>query len=147
MQLKNTKSGNIQLFFYKTQKGVKEPILDFVHIPGGATVEIEDSVFEACRKSKTRVQGIKLVETQLVEDTIGAQVQTDKKPLVIKEYYETGETREVSLVDEMVKDGTLVILQRVAVSQEQIDKFLNGQGISIKDMSAEQKLALYDKLA
>lgn len=147
MQLKNTKSGNIQLFFYKNQKGVKEPVLDFVHIPGGATVEIEDSVFEACRKSKTTVPEIKLVETALVEDNIGAQVKSDKKPLVIKEYYETGVTKSVSLVDEMVKDGTLVITQRVAVSEEQIDKFLNGKGIPVKDMSQEQKLALYDKLA
>lgn len=147
MQLKNNASRNIQLFYYMAKNNKSEPTLDFVHIPGGATVEIDDDIYLACCKSKTTVNEIKLVETPLVEDNIGAVVQTDKKPLVIKEYYETGRQIEISLVASLIKSGELSVVQRVSVTMAEIEKHLASKGIPVKDMADEQKLALYDQLA
>ena len=132
MQLKNNESRNRQFYFYKKTAGSKTQSLEVLHIPGGG-------------KTTVRVMEERMVP--LDKDNIGAQMKTDGEILMIKEYYDTGRTKEVNLVKELIKEGKLAVTERPHVKMETIDAFLNAQGISVKDMPEDAKLALYDKLA
>lgn len=147
MQLKNNENRNHQFFFYKKVEGRKEPVLDYVHVPGGATVELEDEVFEAICKTKTTVSVIEEITVPLDEATVGANLKNGKDVLTMKEYNDTGKKKTVSLVRKLISSGKLTVVERPAVPMDVINKVLNDNGISIKDMSDEQKQALYDKLA
>ena len=148
MQLKNNQTRNAQFYFWKESKDkTKAPTLEYVHIPGGATVEIDDDIFRALCASRTEVRVMKEVETKLDESNIGADIKTGKESLIIKEYYETGETRTVNLLKEAIKDGDFTIIERVKVGMPSFDKLLVDNGIDIVKMSEDAKLALYDKLA
>lgn len=146
MQLKNNRPCNVQFFFYK--KEGKESVLDVVHIPGGATVELDDDIWSSIRKSKTEIEVMEERIVTLDKENIGANVELGDEKYTIKEYYATGERKTVSLVDEMVKKGELLIVERAKVTMEVIDKVLAGNGIpGVKDLAEDAKLALYDKLA
>ena len=147
MQLKNNESRNHQFFYHKKVEGSKASTVDYIHIPGGATVEIEDDVFAALCKSQTVVSVIEERMVPLDKDNVGTQMKTDGEILMIKEYYDTGRTKEVNLVKELIKEGKLAVTERPHVKMEAINAFLNAQGISVKDMPEDAKLALYDKLA
>lgn len=146
MQIKNNETRNLQFFFYKKDKTGKA-VLDFVHIPGGATVDLDDSVYKALTSSVTEVEVMREEVVPLDDSNIGADVKTGKESLVIKEYYNTGETRKVNLVLEAVRKGSLTIVERVKVGMPEVEKVLAANGIATKDMSDDAKLALYDKLA
>ena len=146
MQLKNNQTRNAQFFFWKTGKDKKQT-LEYVHIPGGATVEIDDAIFKAITSSRTEVRVMKEVETKLDDTNIGADIKTGKETLVIKEYYETGETREVNLLLEAIKDGEFTVIERVKVTMAQVEEVLKANGVDFKAMDEDTKLALYDKLA
>lgn len=147
MQLKNTESRNRQFYFYKKTAGAKQPSLELLHIPGGATVEVDDDIFAAICKGTTTVRVMEERMVPLDKDNIGTQMKTDGEILMIKEYYDTGRTKEVSLVKELIKEGKLVIAERPRISMEEIDKALVASGVPIKDMTDDAKLALFDKLA
>lgn len=149
MQLKNNQTRNAQFYFWKESKDKKKaPTLEYVHIPGGATVEIDDDIFRALCASRTEVRVMKEVETKLDESNIGADIKTGKESLTIKEYYETGETRTVNLLKEAIKDGDFTIIERTKVGMDVVDKVLSDNGVpGVKDMPEDAKLALYDKLA
>ena len=146
MQIKNNETRNLQFFFYKKDKAGKA-VLDFVHIPGGATVELDDSVYKALTSSVTEVEVMREEVVPLDDSNIGADVKTGKEALVIKEYYSTGKTRKVNLVKEAIKSGSLTIVERVKVGMQDIDAILVKNGVDVKDMPEDVKLALYDKLA
>ena len=147
MQLKNNQTRNVQFYFWKEGKN-KKVSLEYVHIPGGATVEIDDDVFKALCASRTEVRVMKEVETKLDESNIGADIKTGKEALTIKEFYETGESRSVNLLKEAIKDGDFTIIERAKVGMEVVNEVLAKHGIpGIKDMPEDAKLALYDKLA
>lgn len=151
MQLKNNLTRNAQFYFWKESKdkdGKKKPAtLEYVHIPGGATVELEDSIFNALTASLTDVKVLKEVETLLDDSNIGADIKSGKEVLTIKEYFETGETRTVNLLKEAIKNGEFTIVERVKVGMPAVDELLAKHGIpGIKDMPEDAKLALYDKL-
>lgn len=142
MQLKNNLIGNVQLHFSKgTGKSYE---VEYVHIPGGATVELEDEIFEQLCKPLTKVAVMERV-VEPIESEV--PVQMDKKPVLLTEYYDTGETRLVNLFREQIKRGDFTVVERVKVGMDTIDKFLAGQGVSIADMPEERKLELYNKLA
>lgn len=145
MQLKNNQTRQVQFYFYR--KDGKDSVLDFVHIPAGATVEIADEVFDAICASVTEVAELEEVETVLDDSNIGATITNGKDKYSIKEYYETGRTRKVNLVKEAIKQGHLTIVSRPKVSMELINKKLAELGIPVKDMSDDAKLALYDSVA
>ena len=65
---------------------MKEGVVDFVDIGGGGSVEMEECVLEGCGKWKSGVEGMKVVESEVVEERIGGEVESDKKRVVIKEY-------------------------------------------------------------
>ena len=143
MQLKNNTPGNVQLYFPAKKNG--QEVVDYVHIPHGATVEIEDELFLKLTSSMTEVKEWKEVVSEI--ETGANPIQIGKDSVKVKDYFETGVTRKVNLLKERIKAGDFTIVERVAVAPVDIDKFLNAQGISIKEMSDEQKQALYDKLA
>lgn len=145
MQLKNNQTRNQQFYFHKKSGSKTE--LSVIHIPAGATVEMDDAVFKAICSGKTEVQVLREEMVELTQDNIGAVIENDKKPLTMREFYETGETKTVNLVQELIKEGKLIVVERVKVGMAEIDKKLVESGIPIKDMSEDAKLALYDKLA
>lgn len=145
MQIRNAQSRHVQFFFYKDVDGT--PTQDFVHIPGGATVELDDKLFETICAAKTVVDEMREVNVVLDEANIAANVKMGKEILTVKEYVPTGKRVTVSLVREMIKRGDLEIVERPAIAMADVDAFLNAQGISVKEMDDEQKMALYDKLA
>lgn len=146
MQLKNNRPCNVQFFFLK--KKDKECVQDFVHIPGDATVELDDDIWAAIRKSKTEIEVMEERVVVLDKENVGANVELGDEKYTIKEYYLTGERKTVSLVDEMVKRGELSVVTRPQVTMEVIDKVLTANGIAgVKEMPEDAKLALYDKLA
>lgn len=147
MQLKNNESRNHQFFYHKKVEGSKTSTVDFIHIPGGATVEIEDDVFAALCKSQTVVSVIEERMVPLDKDNVGAQMKTDGEILMIKEYYDTGRKKKVSLIKELIKDGKLTVVSRPGVSLDEAKAFLNGKKISVKEMSDDEVMALYDELA
>lgn len=145
MQLKNNQTRNQQFYFHKVSG--KKSELAVIHIPAGATVEMDDSVFKALLESRTEVQVMREDTVVLNKDNIGADIENDQKPLTIREFYETGETKVVNLVQELIKEGKLLVVERVKVGMADVDKVLEANGISVKDMPEDAKLALYDKLA
>lgn len=146
MQLKNNQPCNMQFYFWKKDSNGK-PVLDFVHLPGGATIELDDNIYKAITSSLTEVAVMEERVQVLDEANVGAEIKTGKEVLTIKEYYHTGETKKVNLVKEALKKGELSIVERVKIGMADIDKFLIANKVDIKDMPDEVKLALYDKLA
>ncbi|WJN63691.1 hypothetical protein Erwinia_phage_Aioli_00043 [Erwinia phage Aioli] len=142
MQLKNNLSGNVQLYYPVKKNG--QPDVDFIHIPGGATVELDDKVFEALCKPLTTIKLQRMVETEIEGE---AEVKMDKKNVLIKEFYETGEVKIVNLFKEQIKKGDFTVVERPSIAKDAKLAVLNQNGISVKDLSDEQIDALYDKLA
>lgn len=140
MQLRNNETRSVQ-FFYRDADGA----VQFVHIPAKTTVELDDKIFTQLLKSKTQVSIMELRETTIEGDTKVTMVDS-KKDAVIKEYYDTGKTKTVSLVQYSIDNGDLTIVERVKVPQAAIDQFLTENGVAVKDMPEEKKLELYDKL-
>lgn len=141
MQLKNNGNGNIQFHYSVTKNGL--PDVDYIHIPGGATVEIEDEIFAQLCGSQSTGQEMEEIDSPIEND---AAVLMDKKQVRVVEYIATGRTRPINLVKAMIKEGYLTIVSRPRMSMEDIDKKLEAAGIPTKDMSDEAKLALVDKL-
>lgn len=145
MQLKNNKSGNVQFFFLK--KEGKEVVTDFVHLPGNATVEIDDDIYAAMCKSKTEVEVLEERVVVLDKESVGANVELGDVAYTIKEYYPTGKRKTVSLVQHMISKGDLTVVERPGVSLDEMKKVINEHGVSVKDMADDAVMALYDKLA
>ncbi|HEI0612405.1 TPA: hypothetical protein SIF59_004288 [Escherichia coli] len=141
MQLKNNTPANVQLYFTVKKNGRDE--VDFIHIPGKATVEIDDKIFKQLTTSKTEVR-VKREEVQEIETE--NPVTMDKRKLTVKEYYDTGETKVVNLMLERIKAGEFTVVERVAISEKEMDAVLVANNIKIEGMTPEQKVALYDKL-
>lgn len=149
MQLKNNQTRNRQFYFMRKEgkKGEELVVQDFIHIPGLATVELPDEVFEQLCRVPTTVEVYKRVETELTEDNIGADIKHDKKPLTVVDFQTTGERKTVNLVREAIKAGELEVVEGVARTIDQIAKFLSGMGIDTAKMDEAQQRALYNKLA
>ena len=114
MQLKNNQTRNAQFYFWKEGKNKKET-LEYVHIPGGATVEIDDQVFKALTASRTEVRVMKEVETKLDEASSGADVKTGKDTLIVKGLvnYKALTARGVPIKD-MTEDAKLALYDQLA---------------------------------
>ncbi|APD19716.1 hypothetical protein PP101_59 [Pectobacterium phage PP101] len=145
MQLRNNQSRNVQLYFWKDNKETKQKQLEYVHIPGGATVEIEDDIFKQLTESKSESRELR----EEILNVEGAEVMhlDSKLKVGIKEYFETGKVKTVNILSEEIKAGLFTVVSRAKVSGEQINQLLIDNGVNIKDMPDEKKLELYDKLA
>lgn len=143
MQLKNNKAGNVHFFFHREASKDKPAELDYIHIPGNATVEIEDKIFNQLCASRTRVNVQERVVTPLECEV---PVTLDRKQVNIVDYFPTGEVKYVNLLLDAIKEGTFTIVDRPAVTMKVIDEVLTGNGVDISKMGDDQKLALYDKL-
>lgn len=141
MILKNNRSGNAQLFY--TTKDQNGPKVDYVHIPGGATVELEDEIFELLCAPTTLIREQTVEEVEIEGE---AEIKMDKKNVSIKEFYETGKTHVVNLFREQIKAGDFTVIERPKTSKEIMLKVLAQNGVSSDKLSDEQIVALYDKL-
>jgi len=142
MQLKNNLDANVQLHYPVKKNGVAD--VEYIHIPGGATVEIDDDIFALLCKPLTRVELHEEV-SEVLESEV--PVKLDKNQVKIKQFIPTGKFREVNLLKQRIKDGEFTVVERPAVSEEAIDKFLTAQKIDISKMSVEDKQSLFNKLA
>lgn len=141
MQLKNNGTCNVQLHYSVEKNGKLE--VEYVHIPGGATVELDDKLFAKLCASKTTIEEMELVEGPIEGDV---PVKMGKEDVIIKEFYSTGKTREVNLLQERIKRGEMTVVSRPAVSMETINKTLAANHIDPSKLDEEAKLALYEKL-
>lgn len=142
MQIKNSQTRHMQFYFYReVKKG--ESKLEYVHIPAGATVELPDEIYKALLASKTEVPVVEEVVTKIEGDT---KVEMDRKPVEVKDYYETGETRVVNLFSESIKAGELIVVSRPSVTMKEVEEVLTANGVVFANMSEDAKLALYEKL-
>lgn len=144
MQIKNNQSRNAQFFYYRQKTGTKVQELALIHIPGGATVELDDSIFKALCSSRTEVNVMREVVSEIESEV---PVTMDKKPVLVKEYYETGETKTVNLLQESIKAGDFTIVERPKATMSDIDAVIVTHGLDPKGMAEDAKLALYEKLA
>lgn len=144
MQIKNNQTRNAQFFYYRQKAGSKAQELALVHIPGGATVELDDAIFKTLCASQTEVNVMKEVVSEIESEV---PVTMDKKAVQVKEYYETGETKTVNLLLESIKVGEFTIVERPKATMADIDAVLVASGLDPKGMAEDAKLALYDKLA
>lgn len=144
MQLKNSGVGNIQLAFNKKVDG--NSVVDYVHIPGGATVELDDKIFAQLIATKTPVAEQKEVRTEMTEELVGSDVKVGKETLTIVEYTPTGNNKEVNLVREMIKAGTLIVVERPKADMKVVDALLAKNKVAVDGMSEDDKLAMYNKL-
>lgn len=142
MLLKNNLDGNVQLYYATTVND--RPDVKYVHIPGKATVELDDKIYQALLKPKTEVRLKRMVETTVEGES---EVKMDKKNVIIKDFEDTGETKMVNLFEEQIKAGDFSIVERVKVTKEQMLKVLAEHSIVADKMSDEQISALYNKLA
>ncbi|MBG6242983.1 MAG: hypothetical protein EKE20_14695 [Candidatus Symbiopectobacterium sp. Dall1.0] len=159
MQLKNNLTANLQFNYrknigkmvtYHDEAGNKitkpeKPKLAMIHIPGGATVEIDDDVYNELLKGKTEVQQY-IDVTNEIED---AEIKMDKHKLSITERQFTGKTKEVNLFNEAIKCGDLSIVEKpvVNISKEQMLKEIHEAGVNMANNAADKEIALvYEKL-
>jgi len=141
MQLKNNQQCNVQLFYPVKKNGRQE--VDYIHIPGGATVEIEDDVFAKLTAPVTEVTIWDKEVVQVEDDSMG---KLDNKRVSITEFYDSGKTRKINLLLERIRLGEFTIVERAKVSEKSIDEVLAANGIDFSKMDAEAKANLYNKL-
>lgn len=141
MLLKNNTRGHVQLMYPTVVN--KQPDVNYVHIPAGATVEIKDEIFAALCKPLTTIRIQREVQS-VVEGE--AEVKMDKKDLLIKDYFDTGETKVVNLFKEQIKNGDFTVVEHPSVAKEVKIAVLNQNHIAAKDLSDEQIDELYNKL-
>lgn len=160
MILKNNTKANVQFFVRVNPKEVIETINQFgnkmvtpakpevklIHIPGEATVEIDDDLYEALANTTTTVSGYRDVVTEIE----GADVTMVGEQLSITERLPDGTTREVNLFKQLIKEHTLILIteeEKETLTNEQIIEELSGMGVTLASgMSTEQIRNLYERL-
>lgn len=140
MQVRNNKVGNLQLHYSAGKDKV-----EYVAIPGEATVIIEDDIYAKLLKTKTTVTVRRRVETE-IESGSENDTLIDKKKAIEVSFEETGETKSISLIETLFEDGTLTMVERPKVAMEIIEALLAENKVNFKDLSDEDKAALYNKL-
>ena len=125
------------------QKPAK-PVLKHIAIPSEAEVELDDDIFEKMTKTKTTAQ----VYDEQWEDIDG--LKDPKIKLKRKILVPTGKTRTISLVQERIRMGELVITEKPkskATIQEMVDKLREMKiNITKESHSNEEVTDLYERL-
>ena len=126
-----------------------KPELKLIHIPAMATVEIEDSLWEAATLGSTLIKCTEEVRepikgVDLGKDEHGVAIVATTSTLI-----ETGETKRVNLVEQMVVEGRISIIKPVAnnLTIEEMQIALKEHGVpTAKDATIEAVEALYNKV-
>ena len=125
------------------QKPAK-PVLQHIAIPSEAEVELDDDIFEKMTMTKTTAQ----VYDEQWEDIDG--LKDPKVKLKRKILVPTGKTRTISLVQERIRMGELVITEKPkskATIQEMVDKLREMKiNITKESHSNEEVTELYERL-
>ena len=125
------------------QKPAK-PVLKHIAIPSEAEVELDDDIFEKMTKTKTTAQ----VFDEVWEDIDG--LKDPKVKLKRKILVPTGKTRTISLVQERVRLGDLVITEKPKsklTTQQMVEKLKEMKITITKETHTEDDIVvLYEKL-
>lgn len=125
------------------QKPAK-PVLKHIAIPSEAEVELDDDIFEKMTKTKTTAQ----VYDEQWEDIEG--LKDPKVKLKRKILVPTGKTKTISLVQERIRMGELVITEKPKSKltlQQMVEKLKEMKIIITKESHTEEDVtALYEKL-
>ena len=125
------------------QKPAK-PVLKHIAIPSEAEVELDDDIFEKMTKTKTTAQ----VYDEQWEDIDG--LKDPKVKLKRKLLVPTGKTRTISLVQERIRMGELVITEKPKsklTTQQMVEKLKEMKIVITKETHSEEDvLSLYEKL-
>ncbi|MBI0275415.1 hypothetical protein I6H07_06145 [Hafnia alvei] len=124
----------------------EKPDIKFIHIPAGATVVIEDDLYQALVKAQTSVQGF----TDVVSDIEGTELLLGKDKLKITERVQNGSFRTVSLFALAVKAGEILVIDDSASENDKMDmqiRFIKSLGIPVDDsMTPAQVCDIYTRL-
>ena len=125
------------------QKPAK-PVLKHIAIPSEAEVELDDDIFEKMTKTTTTAQ----VYDEQWEDLDG--LKDPKVKLKRKILVPTGKTRTISLVQERIRMGNLVITEKPKsklTTQQMVEKLKEMKIVTTKETHSEEDvLSLYEKL-
>lgn len=119
------------------------PVISTIHIPGGATVIIEDELWNKAMAVKSTVEEYREVE----EDIEGVLVDREKVKRVVK--IPTGKMRSISPLLEEVRSGRLTIIEAPALELTPLEmkEAIEAEGLSVsKDITREALEALYRKV-
>lgn len=123
-----------------------KPDIQLVHIPAGATVIIDDNIYDALIAAKTTVFEFE----DVVEDIEDADILMGKNKLKIKSRLQTGESKEVSLFQLAIDNNEIIVIDKQPIKEipvEDMQTFLTNKGITLADgMSTQQIKDLYYKL-
>lgn len=121
-----------------------KPVLKHISIPSEAEVELDDDIFEKMSKTKTTAQ----VFDEVWEDIDG--LKDPKVKLKRKILVPTGRTRTISLVQERVRLGDLVITEKPKsklTTQQMVEKLKEMKITITKETHTEDDIVvLYEKL-
>jgi hypothetical protein len=123
-----------------------KPDIQLVHIPSGATVILDDKIYDALMAAKTTVYGYE----DVVEDIEDADILMGKSKLKVKSRIQTGESKEVSLFELAINNNEIIVIDKQPIEEIPIDAmeaFLTNKGITLAEgMSTQQIEDLYYKL-
>lgn len=123
-----------------------KPDIQLVHIPAGATVILDDKIYDALKAAKTTVYKFE----DVVDDIEDADILMGKNKLKIKSRVQSGESYEVSLFELAIQNNEIIVIDKQPVKEiplEEMQAFLSSKGISLAEgMSTQQIKDLYYKL-
>ncbi|ARM70543.1 hypothetical protein HOR75_gp17 [Shewanella phage SppYZU05] len=124
-----------------------QPDLRSIRIPAGATVELEDRVWELALETKSQRQGITL---EIEDVQAGARKESNVAPEKMSVVHGDGNYKTFYPVRELVKAGKLVVIEKPAckLTVEQMrDKIAEAQGYPLpKEVSDELITAQYERM-
>ena len=122
----------------------EEPRTELIAIPASATVEIDDTLWLQATSGKTTIR-----EHKEVKEVIPGQL-LDKKPVYRTIMEPTGKTREVNLVNERIKAGDLIIVEKVkskVTTADMIKALASKKITATKESHTEEEIqSLYETL-
>lgn len=121
-----------------------KPSYKLIHIPPLATVEIDDKLWEAATFGSTTIKIMEEVQEPIEGLTLGKDKVATKSVLM-----DTGKTKKVNLVEEMVKEGriTIVVPPKSTLTKEEMQTELKAKGVpTANDADEETVVDLYNKV-
>jgi hypothetical protein len=128
----------------KELKKFAKPELKLIHVPAGYTVEVDDTLWLAATEGHTTVKIFEEHEEKIEGVDLGKDAVATRKVRT-----DTGRTKRVNLVKEMIKAGRITIVEQVAstLTKQEKQQALKDAGVpTTAEMGEEALDALHAKV-
>lgn len=115
IKIKNNLDADLRLHFRTVKDGVE--IVEAVHIPGKATVEIDEAIYKQLIGSKSVGKEIEEIE---VPTDCEVKVGEEKKDLprrYVTEKFQTGKSFTFNLLKKRIEDGDITIIKEDNINE------------------------------